>query len=227
MNFFHAWQYFAFVWCSEKQTIMRVFGLEGRARATRTALILFLAVGLGYGLVAGLYSGDNDWMFSAFLVVSLTHFWFDGFIGKPKSLGISGKRGFLESSRQFLQVLIPKSSPVRLRIENLKSLNLVLVILNELAKGGRQTASFLQSSSIKLGSDKLVFRDFINDLIKGTLYVNDCLTELRVVQWLQRIVDATVDLPSLSELPAGEARGLQAGWTSADRTLSRDELCDH
>ena len=47
------------------------------------------------------------------------------------------------------------------------------------------------------------------------------------VQWLQRIVDATIDLPSLSELPAGDARGLQADWTSADRTLSREELSDH
>ena len=47
------------------------------------------------------------------------------------------------------------------------------------------------------------------------------------VQWLQRIVDGTIDLPSLSELPAGGLRGLQAGWTSADRTLSREELSDH
>ncbi len=47
------------------------------------------------------------------------------------------------------------------------------------------------------------------------------------VQWLQRIVDGTIDLPSLSELPAGGVRGLQADWTSADRTLSREELSDH
>ncbi|MCH7926053.1 MAG: DUF1320 family protein [Planctomycetes bacterium] len=49
----------------------------------------------------------------------------------------------------------------------------------------------------------------------------------RAVQWLQRIADGTIDLPSLSELPAGGLRGLQAGWTSADRTLSREELSDH
>ena len=49
----------------------------------------------------------------------------------------------------------------------------------------------------------------------------------RALQWLQRIADGTIDLPSLSELPAGGVRGLQAGWTSADRTLSREELSDH
>lgn len=49
----------------------------------------------------------------------------------------------------------------------------------------------------------------------------------RALQWLQRIADGTIDLPSLSELPAGGLRGLQAGWTSADRTLSREELSDH
>ena len=47
------------------------------------------------------------------------------------------------------------------------------------------------------------------------------------LQWLQRIVDGTIDLPSLSELPAGDVRGLQADWTSAQRTLSREELSDH
>ncbi len=51
--------------------------------------------------------------------------------------------------------------------------------------------------------------------------------QAHAVRWLQRIVDATIDLPSLSELPAGDARGLQADWRSADRTLSREELSDH
>ena len=49
----------------------------------------------------------------------------------------------------------------------------------------------------------------------------------RALQWLQRIADGTIDLPSLSELPTGGVRGLQADWTSADRTLSREELSDH
>lgn len=80
MNFFHAWQYFAIVWWSEKKNIVRISRQEGKPRATQMALMLLLVVGFGYGLVAGLYSGDSDWFISAFLVVSLTHFWFDGFI---------------------------------------------------------------------------------------------------------------------------------------------------
>ncbi len=80
MNFFHAWQYFAIIWWTEKKTLARIAGREGRARAKGAALTLLLAVGLAYGLTAGLYSGDNSWIVSTFLVVSLMHFWYDGFI---------------------------------------------------------------------------------------------------------------------------------------------------
>ena len=55
-------------------------GREGRARTGAAALTLLLGTGLAYGPVAGLYSGDNSWIVSAFLVVSLMHFWYDGFI---------------------------------------------------------------------------------------------------------------------------------------------------
>jgi hypothetical protein len=80
MNVFHAWQYFALIWWSERKTLTRLVGREGRARAGAAALTLLLGTGLAYGLVAGLYSGDNSWIVSAFLVVSLMHFWYDGFI---------------------------------------------------------------------------------------------------------------------------------------------------
>ncbi len=80
MNVFHAWQYFALIWWSERKTLTRLVSREGRARAEAAALTLLLGTGLAYGLVAGLYSGDNSWIVSAFLVVSLMHFWYDGFI---------------------------------------------------------------------------------------------------------------------------------------------------
>jgi hypothetical protein len=80
MNFFHALQYFAIIWWSERGNLIRAVGREGRPRAAPLALTLLLGTGLAYGLVAGLYNGRNDWLFSAFLVVSLMHFWYDGFI---------------------------------------------------------------------------------------------------------------------------------------------------
>jgi hypothetical protein len=55
-------------------------GREGRARTGAAALTLLLGTGLAYSLVAGLYSGGNSWIVGAFLVVSLMHFWYDGFI---------------------------------------------------------------------------------------------------------------------------------------------------
>ena len=70
MNVFHAWQYFALIWWSERKTLTRLVGREGRARAGAAALTLLLGAGLAYGLVAGLYSGDNSRIVSAFLVVS-------------------------------------------------------------------------------------------------------------------------------------------------------------
>jgi len=70
MNVFHAWQYFALIWWSERKTLTRLVGREGCARAGAAALTLLLGTGLAYGLVAGLYSGGNSWIVSAFLVVS-------------------------------------------------------------------------------------------------------------------------------------------------------------
>ncbi|MDP6831646.1 MAG: hypothetical protein QF512_11840 [Alphaproteobacteria bacterium] len=84
MNFMHAWQYFAIVWWSDRASIERVFRLRGKPRAGLAALVLLITVGLVYGLIAGLYNGKNDWVFSAFLVVSVMHFWYDGFIWSVK-----------------------------------------------------------------------------------------------------------------------------------------------
>ena len=40
-----------------------------------------IAVGLGYGLLAESADGDSSsWLFSLFMLVSLMHFWYDGFI---------------------------------------------------------------------------------------------------------------------------------------------------
>ena len=80
MNFFHALQYFGIIWWSEKRTIQRVCRLENLRNAGPAALAVLLAVGFGYGLFTAFYEGGSDWILSGILVVSLMHFWYDGFI---------------------------------------------------------------------------------------------------------------------------------------------------
>lgn len=81
MNFFHALQYFAIVWWAEKGNMARILGCEGRAWGKPLALLLLLSVGFGYGVfVEAADEHSADWLFGAFLVVSLMHFWYDSFI---------------------------------------------------------------------------------------------------------------------------------------------------
>ncbi len=81
MNFFHALQYFALLWWAEHGNIARLLGVAGRSWAKPAALAFLLAVGFGYGLVAeSTDAAARPWLFSLFLVISLMHFWYDGFI---------------------------------------------------------------------------------------------------------------------------------------------------
>ena len=85
MNFFHAFQYFGLVWWSEKKSMMNLFRLSGVRWGKWATLALFLAIGFGYGLWAevadsGAVASGLDLGFNATIVVSLMHFWYDGFI---------------------------------------------------------------------------------------------------------------------------------------------------
>lgn len=72
MNFFHALQYFALVWRYEERNIARVFG--------RYALAGFVGGAVAYGIVGGLLGELSQTALCVTLVVSLMHFWYDGFI---------------------------------------------------------------------------------------------------------------------------------------------------
>ena len=85
VNFFHAWQYFALIWWSERKTLIRLAGREGRRHAAAAGLALLIGFALVYGILAGNYHGNNSWIASTFLVVSLMHFWYDGFIWSIRS----------------------------------------------------------------------------------------------------------------------------------------------
>jgi hypothetical protein len=66
MNFFHAWQYFALVW-----------RYEGRKQVPFAA---FLGAAFLYGILGSVLGELSDLALSATLVVSLMHFWYDGFV---------------------------------------------------------------------------------------------------------------------------------------------------
>jgi len=85
MNFFHAFQYFGLVWWSERKSMTSLFRLSGVRGGGALTLILFLLIAFGYGLWAHAtdaekFGGNIDIAFNVVTVVSLMHFWYDGFI---------------------------------------------------------------------------------------------------------------------------------------------------
>ena len=81
MNFFHAWQYFGLVWWTERGNLRRRLGVDGRRWGGALALGLVLVLAFGYGVWAECVDGRQQRVALAVtLVVSLMHFWYDGFI---------------------------------------------------------------------------------------------------------------------------------------------------
>jgi len=76
MNAFHALQYFGIVWAFEKKNLTRMFRTQSLGPVV-TATI-FMGLCLGYGVVV---SSNGIYALAALsMVVSLMHFWYDGFI---------------------------------------------------------------------------------------------------------------------------------------------------
>ena len=83
MNFFHALQYFALVWWTEKANIRRLARLENVAGGMWLALCGFAVTVLIVGISSQLYGNDYialRWTASMVLVMALMHYWYDGFI---------------------------------------------------------------------------------------------------------------------------------------------------
>ena len=80
MNFFHAWQYFGLVWWSERDNLRRHMRLDGVRWGGLAALVCMLAAAATYGVWAEFVANDQRFALSVTLVVSLMHFWYDGFI---------------------------------------------------------------------------------------------------------------------------------------------------
>jgi hypothetical protein len=80
MNFFHAVQYIALVWATEKKNITERLRLTGRRFAGLGAGLLFFGVLFFYGVFAELVDASATMLWSTTMVISLMHFWYDGFI---------------------------------------------------------------------------------------------------------------------------------------------------
>ncbi len=79
MNFFHALQYFAIVWWAEGGNVTRALRLDGRAWGRFAAFVIFIAIAAAFGLWAEL-ADPGDMAVHLAIVVSIMHFWYDGFI---------------------------------------------------------------------------------------------------------------------------------------------------
>lgn len=80
MNFFHAWQYFALVWRYERENIGAVLRVPAGPRGRTLAFALFAGLAFLYGSVFGVLGELSTKAMAVTLVVSLMHFWYDGFV---------------------------------------------------------------------------------------------------------------------------------------------------
>ncbi len=84
VNFFHALQYFAIVWWSEQANLRERFGVAKFRLGKELTFALVFGSVLAYGYFVTMFKKDfeydNSFIFSIALVVSIMHFWYDGFI---------------------------------------------------------------------------------------------------------------------------------------------------
>ena len=80
MNLFHAVQYFGIVWAFEGRSVTRQFGATGLRHGGALAAALLALLAVAYGIWVESLDGTSAWLMSVTLVVSLLHFWYDGFI---------------------------------------------------------------------------------------------------------------------------------------------------
>jgi hypothetical protein len=83
MNLFHSVQYFALVWWAERGNLARSSRLTRVSYGMPLLLVAFAAVTLSVGTLLQTYGRDYTvmrWTASLALVISLMHYWYDGFV---------------------------------------------------------------------------------------------------------------------------------------------------
>ncbi len=76
MNVFHAAQYFALVWWSEKKVILNLVRLRQNLLGKAIGIGLLIGAGALFGIWATVFNHT----YAILLTVALLHFWYDGFI---------------------------------------------------------------------------------------------------------------------------------------------------
>ena len=79
-NFFHALQYFAIVWWSEKKNVISLFGLTRVPFRAAAALAILIVPTFSYGVWAVVRPANAVGVIAVSAVVSILHFWYDGFV---------------------------------------------------------------------------------------------------------------------------------------------------
>lgn len=80
MNLFHAVQYLGLVWATESTRITRMMRLGELAYGRAFCGILLGCALLGYGFAASITNPNEEVFWAVTMVISLMHFWYDGFI---------------------------------------------------------------------------------------------------------------------------------------------------
>jgi hypothetical protein len=80
MNLFHGLQYFGIVWATENRNMRRLFRLDKIRWGKPMTWVLFIGIAAGYGLAVERWGSNVRTWWALTIVVSLMHFWYDGFI---------------------------------------------------------------------------------------------------------------------------------------------------
>lgn len=80
MNLFHALQYFALVWWQEKKNLAQLFRTATWRLWKPLTFLGFVSAGVAYGVLVEATPTSVPLIYPASLVVSLMHFWYDGFV---------------------------------------------------------------------------------------------------------------------------------------------------
>lgn len=81
MNLFHAVQYFGLVWAKERPTLQTLLRLRQTGVVSKLlAWLVFVGITVSYGLFVEGTDGSVRAFVAITLVVSIMHFWYDGFV---------------------------------------------------------------------------------------------------------------------------------------------------
>lgn len=80
MNVFHALQYFGIVWATENKNMQAHLRVEGRPFGKPLTLVVFVGLALLYGTWVQFMDLSLNHLWALTLLVSLLHFWYDGFV---------------------------------------------------------------------------------------------------------------------------------------------------